>query len=159
MVSKQSIIAILGCISQIALSQTNQDAANDRANEGALKLIGNIPRYGGDSELDKDDFSGEPTYWIGVASLVAIPLIFLGLSVLLCPLWTICRCCKCCCCKKTKPKDEITKCQIYGPYFLVFGCVVAIVYVSFISIFFYLSLSSFFIKYLVQWQQLLMEQM
>ena len=115
-------------ISHLALSQSNQDRANNDANEGALKLIANIPRSGGDDTLDKDDFSEDgEKYWIGIVSLVAIPFVFVGLSMFLCPFWTICRCCQCCCCKKKKPKNEITKCQIYTPFFIVIAFLIVIV--------------------------------
>jgi len=113
-------------------SNQHQEEANSRANAGALKAIKYIPRYGGDSTMDTDDFNWndddfDNQYWVGIAFCSAIPLIFAGLSVLICPLWTLCRCCKCCCCKKKRPRKEVTICSIYGPYILVFSSVVAVV--------------------------------
>jgi len=66
-------------------------------------------------------------YWQGITPLIAIPLILAVLSSLFCPIWTLCRCCKCCCCKKKRPKEKVTKCNIYIPYFVVLGSVIAIV--------------------------------
>ena len=125
-----SILLKLLLISQIVLSQVDQNEANNNANEGALKLIGNIPRSGGDDEMNAEDLEdpeNNTDYWVGVVSLVAIPGIFVALSMLLCPFWTICRCCECCCCKKKKPKEEIKKCSIYTPFFIVFACLIVIV--------------------------------
>ena len=127
---KENIIILIRLlfISHLALSQSNQDRANNNANEGALKLISIIPRSCGDDELDEDDFGEDgEKYWCGIISLVAIPSIFVVLSMFLCPFWTLCRCCECCCCKKKKPKNEITKCQIYTPFFIVIAFLIVIV--------------------------------
>jgi len=78
--------------------------------------------------MDIEDFEGEDvTYWYGIASLVAVPMIFVVLSLVVAPLWSLCRCCKCCCCKLKEPKNDITSCQIYTPFFLVFACIIAII--------------------------------
>eukprot|EP01084_Bolivina_argentea_P153699 267979_1 len=129
MASKHSLLslAILACILRICFAQTHQEEANARANEGALKLIANLPRAGGTSELDEAVIDEPQEYVKGIISLVIIPAVFVALSVALCPVWTICRCCKCCCCKKNKPNYAITKCQIYFRFFIVLGCVIAMV--------------------------------
>jgi len=116
-------------------SQSNQEEANSRANEGALKAIGysaTLRNLYGASEMNADDFNFSDEeydweYWKGIAFLVCIPLAFAGLSVLICPLWTLCRCCKCCCCKKKQPRKDVTLCSIYVPYFIIFASVVAVV--------------------------------
>jgi len=91
-------------------------------------VIDNIPRYGGDSTMDKEDFEGGRTvYWEGIYSLMAIPAVIMALSVLIAPLWALCRCCKCCCCKKTEPKRDVTGIQIYGPVAWVLSCMIAII--------------------------------
>jgi len=83
--------------------------------------------------MDIDDIDGiqenpkGSTYVQGIASLVAIPLLFVVLSCMCAPLWAMCRCCKCCCCKNKEPKSDITSCQIYAPYSLVLTCALAII--------------------------------
>ena len=138
MLSQQSIIssiAILAYLSNVCLCQTHVEQGTMHANSGSMKLIANLPRYGSDSVMDHEDFEHFPysnDYWKGVASLVVIPFVFIVLSILLCPIWTICRCCKCCCCRKKQPKKGVTKCQIYLPLFVLFASVIAIMYVPFI---------------------------
>ncbi len=65
-----SKIIILACISYTSPSQSHQEEANERANAGSLKAIGNIPRSGDDSELDMDDFSDPKPYLTGIVSYV-----------------------------------------------------------------------------------------
>lgn len=78
--------------------------------------------------MDKEDFEGEDfTYWAGIISLVAVPIVVVAASLLLAPLWALCRCCKCCCCKKKEPKSNVTAMQIYAPYAWVLSCMIAIV--------------------------------
>lgn len=123
-------------VSQIVLSQSNQDKANNEANEGALKIIGNLPRSGGDNEMNKEDLESPQEnrdYWVGIVSFIVVPVIFVVLSMLLCPIWSLCRCCECCCCKKKKPKEEIKKCSIYAPFFIVVACLIVIVVMSAIA--------------------------
>jgi methyl-accepting chemotaxis protein len=120
-------LILLAFIPSICLANT-QDVANDQANKKSLDIIARIPRYGGDSELDMDDFTDtQYTYVIGVISLVVVPLALVALSILLCPIFALCRVCNCCCCKKKKPKNKITKKQIYMPYFVVLLCAIIMV--------------------------------
>jgi len=78
--------------------------------------------------MDIEDFEGEDvTYWYGIASLVAVPMIFVVLSLVLAPMWALCRCCKCCCCKLKEPKNDITGIQIYAPYAWVLSCMIAVI--------------------------------
>ena len=107
---------------------SHQEEANARAETGALQLIANIPRYGTDRTMDKEDLHGLNDYWYGVGSLVAVPAGFVVLSLLIAPFWMLCRCCKCCCCKKKEPTVDVTKCSIYGPLLLVLACMIAVMY-------------------------------
>jgi len=121
-------------------SISHQEEANERANAGALKAIQWVPRFGGDSEMNAEDitsasspmawldFGGERNdYWVGILSLIAFPMVFVGLSVLVAPFWIVCRCAKCCCCRKKEPKREVTSCRIYSPFLLVLSCTIAII--------------------------------
>lgn len=132
--SRQRIITSIAAFACFCASaaNVNVEEGTNQANDGSMTLIDILPRWGGDSTLDHEDFEDiNNTYAKGIASLVVIPAVFFTLSLLLCPIWTICRCCKCCCCKKKKPKKDITKCQIYFPLFALFAAVTTIMYAYF----------------------------
>lgn len=109
----------------------HQEEADKRAETAALKIIGNMPRFGGKTKMDEDDLKGKrTTYWDGIVMLAFFPGHLAVLGLFIAPLWACCRVCECCCCKKRDPIPNISTLQIYGPYTWVLSCMIAIMYVS-----------------------------
>jgi len=73
-----------------------------------------------DLELLMDEPSSQDNVWLtGIIGLFAFCLIVPALSLLVCPVWCLCRCCKCFCCKRSEPTDLVTRsvCRYFWSYF------------------------------------------
>ena len=102
-------------------------------------IFSKLPRYGGETNLDKDTIDEltagdyQHPYLQGIAFLFVLPLIIPIWSMIICPFWCCCRCCGCCCCKKNiKLPDNAGSFKHYwGPLLLLVSpCIIITVFVG-----------------------------
>ena len=88
-------VGLFSLAQSMMMVNSEGSGTQDQASSSSLQFLDILPRYGGQDEIPEefDDSDALMNYGMGVGFFVALCLLPVLLSFVVCPFWCICRSC------------------------------------------------------------------